>query len=101
MQTSIKTAPKKTTRARRVALGWSDLVRAVQSDEARFCFLDRYRAAGFTPDHFGHLRTARETAADALSRTEDMLEGMRGPRREEERQAIRVVRRRLELELWS
>lgn len=73
---------------------------AVPSPKARESVTTRYRAAGFTPDDFEGRRAAREAAADALARTEDLLElGCFG--RVRERQVVRAVRRALENELWT
>lgn len=82
-------------------LVWPDVLRAVQGDETRPALLGRYRAAGYGPDDFGRLRGAREAMADALTRTEDSLEGRHGRNVETERDRIRAVRRRLEVELWA
>jgi hypothetical protein len=78
---------------------YRDVLRVLQSDAARSGALMRYRAAGFTADDFATRRNARETMADALSRTEDVLEGVRGAHAQAERAVIRDVRRRLEIEV--
>jgi hypothetical protein len=104
-----KTAPEKTAassgtrfRSRTAArvfsvVTWPDVVRILHADEARDFVMGRYRAAGFTPDDFGHKRPAREAMADALTRAEDRL-GLApsSPARD----AIRDVRRRLEWDLY-
>ena len=77
---------------------WSDVLRVISTTKARERALRLYREAGFTPDQFGHVRSAREALSDALTRTEDWLELEGGHVRV--RAAIRDVRRRLELELW-
>ena len=87
-------------------MGWPDVLRVLQDDEARSFALSRFRASGFSPDDFGRVRRAREAMADVLTRAEDWLEmlGVDGRRRgatfEGLRIAIREVRRRLEWELW-
>lgn len=68
-------------------------------DEARLAAMSRYRAAGFTPDAFAHRRPARSAALEALIEAEDWYERVH-PRRDQERLALRGVRRRLEVELW-
>ncbi len=94
-----KRAGQDRVRSVRTALGWPDVLYAVQNDEARSAALGLYRARGFRPDDFGRIRRAREAMADALTRTEDMLE-MRGRRSDDERARVRAVRRQLEWELW-
>lgn len=98
-RTRIKKAPAETPRARRSVLGWGDVLRPLQRDEARSVALSLYRARGYSPDDFGRVRAARGAMADALSRTEDWLE-IEHPRCETERAAVRRVRRALEQELW-
>jgi hypothetical protein len=98
---SIKKAAEKSTLRRKSVLGWPTVLRALQDDEGRLDVMSRYRAAGFTPDDFANVRAARETMADALTRTEDRVELLRAAsRRDEQRRAVRDVRRRLERELW-
>jgi hypothetical protein len=81
------------------------VVAALHTDETRSYALSRFRDAGFSPDSFGRLRNAREAAADALAHAEDWLElrEVERPRRAHwyrpQREAIRAVRRRIELEL--
>lgn len=108
-RSGTKTAPEKSCAPRARVLGWPEVLRAVQDDEARSFTFASFRAAGFTPDHWvdRHMgRKAREAMADALTRTEDRLEmsaadEIRGrSRRESARAEIRIVRRQLEVELW-
>ena len=98
LATGIKTASGDRVRAGRRAIGWADVLRAVELDDVRSYVLGRYRGAGFSPDNFGHSRAAREAMADALSRTEDWLELQRGSLRQQARASIREVRRQLERE---
>jgi hypothetical protein len=80
-------------------VSWPALLGCLSGAAARERFLRCYREAGFSPDQFGAVRSAREAAADALSRTEDWLEVTNpGPR--SGASAIRTVRARLETELW-
>jgi hypothetical protein len=77
---------------------WPDVLRAAQG--SRDSVLAAYRAAEFGSEDFARLRPAREAMADALTRAEDRLETKRGAVNAAEREAIRGVRCRLELELW-
>ena len=77
-------------------MGWPDVLRVLQDDETRSQALGHYRAAGFTPDDFGRSRLARESMAQALTAVEDWLETAH-PRRLAEREALRRVRRRVEV----
>jgi hypothetical protein len=97
--TSIKTAPKKLTASTKSRLGWSDVLRVVQEPKALALALSRFKGAGFTPDEFNHSKTARIMMCETLTRVEDWLE-MEKPR-SPDRDAVKGVRRRLELELWS
>lgn len=100
-QTSIKKAPRSAASPRRSVLGWPEVLRALQDDEARSVALSLYRSRGFTPDDFGHRREARAALADALSRAEDQIELRRqSPARDHARTLVRAARRRLEVELW-
>lgn len=97
---SGKTATKKRSSVRRDALGWSDVLRAIQSTEARTAAINHYRARGFTPDDFASQRQARLAASAALTHAEDTVELLRSSStREAELCRIRSVRRRLEDEL--
>ena len=101
-RTRIKTAVADRRVRPESIIGWVDVLRAVQTDEARRLAMAHYRARGFEPDDFEHRRQARAAMADALTRTEDWLElaGRDIESRRRERAAIRNVRRRLEWELW-
>jgi hypothetical protein len=80
---------------------YRDVLRALGRDVVRFYALDRLRDRGFDADLCANPRKGRphrEALADALTATEDWLE-YEHPRWPE-RETIRVVRRRLELELW-
>lgn len=96
--TRIKTAARRLPRARGSAFGWPDVMRAVQGPETRHRVLVNYEAAGFRPDDFGHVVTARKALCEALVRTEDWLELSRP--RSPERQALKAFRSPLERELW-
>lgn len=77
---------------------WPEIVRALSRDAARDAVLGRYRTAGFTPDDFASRRPARESMAEALTRTEDVLE-LRSGAPSREREAIGDLRRRIEWEI--
>lgn len=117
-RSSVKTAPRFGRSSPGGAIGWSDVLRALDADEAvRADVLALYRQ-GFrgcrsqwhpdpdaprvwTPDDFATRRGARECMADALTAAEDRLDlERRSPRREALALALRDVRRRLEWELW-
>lgn len=96
--------PAKTGAAKRAGspgrvVSWPDVLRALQSDQARCGALASYRASGHTADDFGTRRAARVAMSEALTKTEDMLESATG-RMTAERLALRSVRRRLEAEVW-
>lgn len=84
----------------RAKVTWPDVVKALQDDESRRFVMSRYNASGWCPDDFARRVEARSVLADALSRTEDILETKRGSNAATERLRIRTVRRRLELELY-
>lgn len=94
-----KHAVRKGPSPRGGVLGWPDVLRVLQRDEARSSALGAYRTAGHTPDDFARSRSARAAMADALTRVEDAMEttqrGSSG-----EREAIRTVRRGIEGEVW-
>jgi len=79
-------------------IAWSDVLRAVESDETRQRIVERYRSAGFTLDQFATVRRAREAMSDAITRAEDWLE-LEKPTAGD-RTRLKAVRRRLEWELW-
>jgi len=81
----------------RKLVAWPDVLRVVQRDETRSLVLERFRSSGFSADSFGRSAKSRVAAADALTAAEDWLE-MNRPGAQDERSAIRDVRRRLELE---
>lgn len=91
-------ASAKPARRGQSRLGWADVLRAVQRDVVRSRVLDRYRAAGFVADDFGHGVRARAYMADCLTRAEDWLE-LAHPRWLDDRAALAAVRRPLELEI--
>ncbi len=97
--TSTNHAAGKTSRVRKTVLAWPEVLRAVQTDEGRLAVLGPYRAAGFTADDFGN-SIARARICDLLTAREDQLEGARKRELVEEREACRVVRRKLEQELY-
>jgi hypothetical protein len=99
-RTSGKNAPQKRVPRRGAALGWGDVLRAVQRDAARAYALDLYRAGGYSADDFAHVRAAREAMSDALARTEDWIEMQHAAWRGD-RETIRDVRRSLEVELFA
>ena len=91
-------AARPRVRARRRAIGWSDVLRAVPRDIVRERVLTRYRGAGFTPDAFAHDSRARAYMADCLTSAEDWLE-LAHPKLKGDREALAAVRRPLELEI--
>jgi hypothetical protein len=76
---------------------WPAVLRCLGRDTVRKFAVDQIRTRGFSADSFG-LRANRELVAEALTRTEDWLE-LSHPQWPE-LEAIRVVRRALELELF-
>ncbi len=78
-------------------LEYREVVRVLGTDENRTFALSLYREAGFTGDCFATKTAARVSLAEALIALEDRLEP---GRRQTDREAIRGVRRRLEVELW-
>jgi hypothetical protein len=82
-------------------LAWPEVLRVIQGDWARSFVLARFREAGFSGDSWAD-RKSREFMAGLLSAAEDTLElRAQGHVIAAERAAIRALRRRLELELWS
>ena len=80
---------------------WPDVLAAVQDDAARSTIVRSLAEAGFSIDNFARANHAREIVCTCLSRYEDQLECMHhGKLRAVERDAVRSVRRRLEVELW-
>ena len=98
-RTRTNHAPRKTPRAAKRTLLWSDVLRVIQADPTRSNVLNQFRGSGFSADSWC-LRPAREKMAGLLTAAEDRLEHQAGGSRAEERQAIRALRQRLELELW-
>ena len=93
-----KTASEKQHASPGTRLGWPDVLRVLQSDETRSCVLQWLReACCFSAERWHALD--RRFVAIALGRAEDRLE-LRGGAARGERDAIRAIRRRLELELW-
>lgn len=93
-----KTASEKPSRAPGRPITWRDVSACLEGVEARSRAMSQYKAAGFTADDFGHLRLPRETMASVLTQVEDWLESEH-PGRKREREVIKVIRRRLEVEL--
>lgn len=80
-------------------VSWPRILSALGREQVRSIAVFGYRITGFSPDDFtSGIRAARESMADALTRTEDWLEINHPVWRE--RESIRGVRRELELELW-
>ena len=127
---SISTDSVKPSRTRRVAaVVWKEVIAALVKDRERKSgwdverssvtsyvpALERFRTDGFSPDDFARNRSAREAMLSFLTRAEDDLEIASKPiangdetrrfRRhtdlDEERAVIRIIRRRLEVELAS
>ena len=98
--TSTNHASHKKPRARKRVVEWPDVLRVIQADQTRSLVLGQFKDSGFNADSWSS-RWAREKMAGLLTAAEDRHELERGPSRAAERQAISVVRRRLELELWS
>lgn len=93
-----KTRIQKALAAPGIVLGWSDVLRVLQTDETRRAVIGQFRATGWTPDDFARRPAARQAMARALSFAEDRLELQRGSGAREERLAIRAIRRTLEAE---
>jgi hypothetical protein len=68
--------------------------------DARALVLSEFRARRGTPDRW-HQRPTRVAMLGALGCAEDALEVEHRGRATPARAALRVIRRRLELELWS
>ena len=100
-RTSVNHARAKSLRAQGPRLAWPEVLTVIQGAWARPFVLSRFRAAGFTGDHWSE-RKAREFLAHLLTSAEDTLE-LRPQARviAAEQYAIRALRRRLELELWT
>jgi hypothetical protein len=94
---AVKTAIAKRTASPGTLVTYREVVRALQTDYARFLALGLYRGCGYIAEDFALRRSARAAMAVALTATEDALE-LRGSRRE--RESVRAVRRRLEWEVW-
>ena len=100
-RTSRKHAGHSGARHTKPRLAWPGVLRVIQGDWARSFVLARFREAGFNGDQWAE-RKAREFLAGLLTAAEDAVElRSRAPAVAAERAAIRAVRRRLELELWS
>jgi hypothetical protein len=82
-----------------VVRGWSEVYGALWEDSTRSRVLEAMRAQGITTNMIASQPTARLALADILSATEDWLE-LSKPKASLERKAIRVVRRKLEWEIW-
>lgn len=87
---------------------WPEVLRVLPDPAAQSYAVTLYNAHGFLPDDMSvnekahgtagrRRRRARAAMADALARTEDLLEIRR---RHSQRLAVRAVRRRLEAEVW-
>ena len=97
--TGGKHAGPKSVRSKRRAVTWPDIVGCLLAADTRSLATKSYRARGWGPDQFATLRSARVAMANALTSIEDWLESEH-PRRTGEAVSIRIVRRRLEMELW-
>jgi hypothetical protein len=94
---AVITAVAKRTASPGTLVAYRDVVRALQTNYARFLALGLYRRSGYVAKDFALRRAARAAMAGALIATEDALE-LRGSR--SERESVRGVRRRLEWEVW-
>lgn len=94
---------KKTRTSAGTILGWSDVLLAVQTTEARHRLVRAIRAYGYTPDNVMSSRAGMGVLADALTLSEDYLElqGRTSRARETERENIRTLRRALEDKVLS
>ncbi len=90
---------KKTARAVERPIAWGMLLGAIEDEKTRAAFSCQFRAAGFTPDDFGHKRPSRLAALEAFVAAEDAFE-LAHPFKRRERAAMQAVRRRLEREVW-
>ena len=96
----VKTGVHVSARRLGTPLRWSDVLGAVQDSAERSGLVRLLADAGFSADSFANINDARVIVCSELTRYEDRLEGMAGKLRAAERSAVRVVRRRLESELW-
>lgn len=92
----------KTAGRARKRLEWREAIYPLSTDETRSYVVGQLSGAGFSVESFAHKTEARQVVADALTRIEDDLEprARAGSKAAEMRDAVRLVRRRLELELW-
>jgi hypothetical protein len=79
-------------------VGYADALRAIPRDETRLRLLAFLTDAGFRPVDIDTARPPREGLLEAMVRTEDWLELERP--KWPERDALKAVRRSLEVELW-
>ncbi len=96
-RTAANLGAHKTPRRLGPPLAWREVLGALQQDETRQAVVALYRQSGFQADDFGG-RKARVAMVEILVSTEDALE-LEHPGRRVERDAIKAVRRRLEVEV--
>ena len=80
----------------RTRLGWSDVLRVLQTDETRSYVAGRIRDAGISRESWGGTIEGRRAVADALTRVEDRLELTAGSKAAAMRVEVRRFRRQVE-----
>lgn len=103
--TPSRTPEKKAPRGASSAVGriatWPDVVRAVPDPSTRSRLASAIREAGFSLDSLPTRSAARGALADALTREEDRIELRRScPAQRAELDALRALRRAIEVEVW-
>lgn len=96
-----KTAAKNSHAPRRRRVRWADVLRAMPDSKTLRMFLGLMANSGITASSWNDGskdRAPRVAMAEALTRTEDWLEGRNALR--SQGPAVQEVRRRLECELW-
>jgi hypothetical protein len=95
-----KRARAKTPRPAEPRLGWMTVLAALPRPAARSFVLSRFKSLGFYATSWEQ-RFPREEMARILTACEDWMELTHGrPAWASDRERVRLVRQRLELELW-
>lgn len=101
IKTPIITAPKISKTSRKSLLGWSDVLRAIQTSQSREFLLSCFKSSGFSPVNLeGNNFEAYAALCDAMTRTEDMLEFSRKQALKSDLERLTPLRRELETLLF-